>query len=42
MFEELPIIIGFLLFSLVVSYLLLNYIPEPFKKYRKGVKKIET
>lgn len=32
MFEEIPIIIGFLLFSIVVSYLLLKYIPGTFKK----------
>ncbi len=32
MFEEIPIIIGFLLFSIVVSYFLLKYVPGTFKK----------
>ena len=36
MFEEIPIIIGFLLFSILVSYLLLKYVPEPFKKIFVG------
>ena len=37
MFEELPFIIGFMLFSMVVSYLLLKYVPEPFKKVIVGL-----
>ncbi len=37
MFEEFPYILGFLLFSIVISYLLLEYIPEPFKKIIVGV-----
>lgn len=37
MFEEIPIIIGFLLFSILVSYLLLKYVPEPFKKIFVGL-----
>lgn len=37
MFEEIPAIIIFLLFSLVVSYLLMKYIPEPFKKIIVGL-----
>jgi len=37
MFEELLFIIGFLLFSITVSYLLLKYIPEPFKKIIVGL-----
>lgn len=37
MFEEFPFILGFLLFSIVVSYLLLKYIPEPFKKIIVGL-----
>ena len=37
MFEEIPAIIIFLLFSLVVSYLLLKYTPEPFKKIIVGL-----
>lgn len=32
MFEELTFIIGFLLFSLFISYILLNYTPEPLNK----------
>lgn len=36
MFEEVPIIIEFLLFSILVSYLLLKYVPEPFKKIFVG------
>ena len=37
MFEELPFIIGFLLFSIIVSYLLLKYISEPYKKIIVGL-----
>ena len=37
MFEELPFIIGFLLFSIIVSYLMLKYITEPFKKIIVGL-----
>lgn len=37
MFEELPFIIGFLLFSIIVSYLLLTYISEPYKKIIVGL-----
>ena len=37
MFEELPFIIGFLLFSILVSYLMLKYITEPFKKIIVGL-----
>ncbi|KKM61226.1 hypothetical protein LCGC14_1533880 [marine sediment metagenome] len=37
MFEELPFIIGFLLFSIIVSYLMLKYITGPFKKIIVGL-----
>ena len=37
MFEELPFIIGFMLFSIVVSYLILHYIPEPYIKIFIGI-----
>jgi len=37
MFEEFPIIIGFLVFSIIVSYLLLEYIPRPFDKIIIGI-----
>ncbi len=37
MFEELPYIIGFMVFSLVVSYLILHYIPEPYIKVFIGL-----
>ena len=37
MFEEFPIIIGFLVFSIIVSYLLLEYIPRPFDKIIIGL-----
>ena len=36
MFEELPFMLGVLLFSILVSYLLLKYIPHPFKKIIVG------
>lgn len=37
MFEELLIIIGFLLFSFLISYLLLTYTPEPLNKIVKAL-----
>ncbi len=37
MFEELPFIIGFLLFSIIVSYVLLTYVSGFFKKIIVGL-----
>jgi hypothetical protein len=37
MFEEIIIIIGFLLFSFLISYLLLTYTPEPLNKMVKAL-----
>ncbi len=37
MFEELPFILGFMVFSIVVSYLILHYIPEPYIKIFIGI-----
>ena len=37
MFEEFPIIIGFLVFSIIVSYFLLEFIPRPFDKIIIGL-----
>ena len=37
MFEEVPIILGFMLFSIVVSYILMKYVPQPFLKVVKAL-----
>lgn len=37
MFEELPYIIGFMLFSVVISYVLLTYTPDPLIKIIQGL-----
>lgn len=37
MFEEIPFILGFMMFSIVVSYLILHYIPEPYIKIFIGI-----
>ena len=37
MFEEIPFILGFMLFSIVVSYLILHYTPEPYIKIFIGI-----
>ena len=37
MFEELPFLFGFLLFSLVISYILLTYTPEPIAVVVRGL-----
>ena len=36
MFEELPFIFGFMIFSIIVSYILLNYVGSPFDKIFKA------
>lgn len=37
MFEEVPIILGFMLFSIVVSYILMKYAPQPLFKVIKAL-----
>ena len=36
MFEELPFIFGFMIFSILVSYILLNHVGSPFDKIFKA------
>ncbi|MHA2282923.1 MAG: hypothetical protein ACXAC5_18935 [Promethearchaeota archaeon] len=37
MFEELPYILGFMIFSVLISYVLLTYTPEPLIKIIQGL-----
>jgi len=37
MFEELPFIFGFMIFSIIISYILIKYTPEPFSKIVKAL-----
>ncbi|GAH71622.1 unnamed protein product, partial [marine sediment metagenome] len=37
MFEDIPFIIGFMMFSVIFSYILLKYVPPPFSEVIKGL-----